>query len=59
MREKVKAMWSQIQYQLHLLSARALNSMANFSYREWLVVSGVALVLGILCLRGFGSRTNY
>ncbi len=52
-------MWSQIQYQLHLLSVRVLNSMANFTYQEWLIVSGVALVLGFLCLRGFGSRTNY
>jgi hypothetical protein len=27
--------------------------------QEWLVVLVVAMVLGFLCMRGFGSRSNY
>jgi hypothetical protein len=26
---------------------------------EWFIVLLVVLMMGILCMRGFGSRTNY
>jgi hypothetical protein len=27
--------------------------------QQWLLVLGVVIVVGVLCLRGFGSRSNY
>ncbi len=27
--------------------------------QHWILLSVVALVVGLVCLRGFGSRTNY
>jgi hypothetical protein len=27
--------------------------------REWLAVGAVAIGIGLLCMRGFGSRSNY
>jgi hypothetical protein len=27
--------------------------------QQWLLVLGVAIVVGLLCLRGFGSRSQY
>jgi hypothetical protein len=26
---------------------------------HWLIVFGVLVVIGVLCMRGFGSRTSY
>ena len=27
--------------------------------QQWVILSFVVLVVGMICLRGFGSRTNY
>jgi hypothetical protein len=39
------------------------NELMNYANRlspqEWVMVLVVTLVLGVLCLRGFGSRSNY
>ncbi len=48
-------MWNQIE--------RALGPMfrccQNLDRHEWIAVFAVALFLGYLCMRGFGSRANY
>lgn len=31
----------------------------TFDRRHWIVLSVVAVTLGCLCMRGFGSRKNY
>lgn len=31
----------------------------NLSPREWLVVLALVVPLGLICLRGFGSRSSY
>ena len=33
--------------------------VGELSYKEWLVVLAVAVGVGFLCLRGYGSRTSY
>ena len=33
--------------------------MMHLNFRGWMVVFAVAVALGALCLRGFGSRSNY
>jgi hypothetical protein len=37
----------------------ALRWLENLSPREWLVVLAVVIVTGLICLRGFGSRSQY
>ncbi len=29
------------------------------NYQEWFVVLGITAAAGLLCMRGFGSRSNY
>jgi hypothetical protein len=36
-----------------------LRTVEGFDLQEWLIVFAVVVVAGALCLRGFGSRTNY
>lgn len=36
-----------------------MRELMQLSYREWMVVFAIGVGLGALCLRGFGSRTNY
>jgi hypothetical protein len=31
----------------------------SLNRQEWLIVLVVAMVLGFLCMRGYGSRSNY
>jgi hypothetical protein len=31
----------------------------NFDRQHWVLLSVVVLVMGLICMRGFGSRTNY
>ena len=33
--------------------------VAQFDRMQWFWVSVVVLVAGFMCMRGFGSRTNY
>ncbi|HEY2147147.1 MAG TPA: hypothetical protein VGH32_04375 [Pirellulales bacterium] len=37
----------------------ALQSVSHLDRNAWLVVLIVALVVGTICLRGFGSRSDY
>ena len=37
----------------------ATNFVSQFDRQHWLWISVAVLALGLLCLRGFGSRTNY
>lgn len=37
----------------------ALRSVEHFDKQDWMFVMIAVLVLGALCLRGFGSRSNY
>jgi len=32
---------------------------AGFDRHQWLLALVVGMVLGVLCMRGFGSRSNY
>lgn len=32
---------------------------ATLSREEWVIVLGVGAACGFLCMRGFGSRSNY
>ncbi len=42
----------------HLL--RDLTNYVNhMGPQQWFLVLGVAVILGALCLRGFGSRSQY
>lgn len=36
-----------------------LSYFSHMSTREWLFVATVGAVIGIMCMRGLGSRTNY
>lgn len=36
-----------------------MRQVMHLSYREWLAVFAIGVGLGVLCLRGFGSRHNY
>jgi hypothetical protein len=36
-----------------------LNYAYKLSPQEWVLVLAIMIVLGIFCLRGFGSRSNY
>lgn len=37
----------------------ALQSVSHLDRNAWLVVLVAALVVGTICLRGFGSRSDY
>lgn len=37
----------------------ALNQITHFGPRQWLVAFVVVVVVGALCMRGFGSRSSY
>lgn len=36
-----------------------MNWCAHANRTEWMVVLVVAMLLGFLCMRGYGSRSNY
>ena len=36
-----------------------MNWFASLDRQEWLVVLAIGMVLGFLCMRGYGSRSNY
>lgn len=33
--------------------------VAGLTYQEWFLLLGIVSAAGFLCMRGFGSRTNY
>ena len=37
----------------------ALHWINGLDRQEWLVVLVVAMLIGFLCMRGFGSRSSY
>ncbi|HZZ28033.1 MAG TPA: hypothetical protein VFE46_08530 [Pirellulales bacterium] len=37
----------------------AFQWMNRLDRQDWMLVLIAAVILGFLCLRGFGSRTNY
>jgi hypothetical protein len=37
----------------------AMRFVDRLDTQEWLIVGIVAIVVGVLCLRGFGSRSGY
>lgn len=36
-----------------------INQVGELSRVQWLMVLGVAVVVGVMCLRGYGSRKSY
>ncbi len=36
-----------------------LNSAAGLSRTQWVMLFVAALIVGFICMRGFGSRSNY
>ena len=31
----------------------------ELNYQEWFIVLGITAAAGLLCMRGYGSRSNY
>ncbi len=42
----------------HLLS-ETLRMIDRMGPTEWAVALGAVIVVGVVCMRGFGSRSNY
>jgi len=38
---------------------KSMRIIENLDTQEWTLVLLGAIVIGIFCMRGFGSRTNY
>ena len=38
---------------------KAMRIIENLDIQEWMLVLLVAVAIGVFCMRGFGSRTNY
>jgi hypothetical protein len=36
-----------------------LSSVTHFDRQQWMWISVAVIVVGFMCMRGFGSRTNY
>lgn len=36
-----------------------LTAAGSLSREQWITISVLVLVIGLICMRGFGSRTNY
>jgi len=50
-----RSMWYKWDYYLHYL----LRKLEHLDPQEWLLVLVAAIFIGMVCLRGFGSRSNY
>ena len=37
----------------------ALRWVENMDAQEWIVFAAVAIIVGVLCMRGFGSRSSF
>jgi hypothetical protein len=46
-------------YRLERVSSGIQHAVQNMDREQWMVISVVAVVLGAILLRGFGSRTDY
>ncbi|GAB6167238.1 hypothetical protein JCM19992_32380 [Thermostilla marina] len=38
---------------------RGLNKLCHLNVREWMVLFVVVILIGAVCMRGFGSRKEY
>jgi hypothetical protein len=41
------------------LKQETMQFIVGMDRNEWLVAFGILVVIGIFCMRGFGSRTSY
>ena len=39
--------------------SETLRTVDRMGPTEWVVALGVVIVIGVVCMRGFGSRSNY
>jgi hypothetical protein len=46
-------------YRLEQLSDGVQRAINNMDSQQWIVVSVVAIILGAIFLRGYGSRNSY
>lgn len=46
-------------YRLEQVANQLLRAVNNMDRHEWLIISTIAVVVGAMFLRGYGSRTNY
>jgi hypothetical protein len=46
-------------YQFWRFIDEITHSAGRLDREQWIMVSVLVLVLGLVCMRGFGSRTNY
>jgi hypothetical protein len=41
------------------LKRETMQFIVSMDRNEWLVAFGVLVLIGVFCMRGFGSRTSY
>jgi len=46
-------------YQVSRLIDRVTDFAGRLDWPQWIMVSVIVLVVGLISLRGFGSRSNY
>jgi hypothetical protein len=46
-------------YQIMNYVDAVTRSVGHLHREHWIAISVVVLVLGLICMRGFGSRNNY
>ena len=43
----------------HQAKREFMQVIMHMEIDHWLIVFGVLVVIGVICMRGFGSRTSY
>lgn len=51
----LKYLWQTIAHYWGIAS----DAPTHFDYRHWVIFTGICVVIGCLCMRGFGSRKDY
>jgi hypothetical protein len=46
-------------YRIEQAGNNVMRTVLHMDSEQWLLVSGIAVVLGAIFLRGYGSRTTY
>jgi hypothetical protein len=46
-------------YKIERLCSNVMYSIDRMTSEQWLVISAIAIFLGVIFLRGYGSRTTY
>lgn len=41
------------------VGGKVIEHVGELTYEQWGIVLGIALVVGVFCLRGYGSRKSY